>query len=127
MYQRNKKRLLNIDIHFNANFIDTQNSHKYCMDDMMLKPRIRSTVIRDLDVTCEADCGVPEERRIHALDFNLGVFCLAKKAERTLLLRTGGRILSLCLGLSNDLNGVIGLEPSNAASCKTNFLITVWV
>jgi len=49
--------------------------------------------------------------------FNFGVFCLAKKADSTLLLRVGTWTTSRRFGLSNDLNAVNGLEPSNA-SCR---------
>lgn len=44
----------------------------------------------------------------------LAVLCFTKKADKRLLLRTGGRTR---LGSSNDRNGVIGLGPS-AGSCK---------
>lgn len=52
--------------------------------------------------------------------FNFRVFCFTKKADSMLLLRTGARTIS-CLGLSKDLNGVKGLEPSDN-SCKKKFL-----
>jgi hypothetical protein len=47
--------------------------------------------------------------------FNFGVFCLTKKADSTLLLRVG--VWARRFALSNDLNPVNGLEPSNA-SCR---------
>lgn len=51
---------------------------------------------------------------IHETDpaFILVVFCLTKKADSTLLLRTGTRTISRRFWLSNDLNAVKGLDPS---------------
>ena len=60
--------------------------------------------------------------RIHETEpaFSFEVFCFTKKADSMLLLRTGARTISR-LGLSNDLNAVKGLEPSNN-SYKKKFL-----
>lgn len=44
------------------------------------------------------------------------VFCLTKKDDKTLLLRTGAWVTS-CLGLSNDRNDITVLGPS-AGSCQ---------
>lgn len=49
------------------------------------------------------------------LVYILGVFCLAKKADSTLLLRAAGwaRAIGRRFRLSNDLNGITGLVPSD--------------
>jgi len=55
--------------------------------------------------------------KIHGSEpaFSFGVFCLTKKADSTLLLRTGTRTISRRFWFSNDLYDVKALELSVAS------------